>query len=275
MSISIGPELLSQYARYSLYNSPYPSHDTGKAIDLYPGHSTAYSPVSGTVIECVTVGCPKTSYASPEDHLILVDCDSYIARILHVEPWVDEDEVIQIGDPLGKLIRSGYFARWVDPHIHLEFRPPGQNPIRAAGSVPIEISQSPAPISWDGIGSIIEQGTTFIRLDAPVSPDSTPAALSTDQGYPLDGGVPHYDGGGILDTTASDGCISILGTPIGTVTNQRVEWDSLVILINDRPATGLSLFVSNKSFGIKIVFADGHPFRLGETVQVTIEAANE
>ncbi|ELK46643.1 hypothetical protein D320_20609, partial [Haloferax sp. BAB-2207] len=49
--------MLSRFERFSLYNSPYPAHDSGCAIDLYVAADdpVARSPVAGVVREARTV----------------------------------------------------------------------------------------------------------------------------------------------------------------------------------------------------------------------------
>ena len=81
MAVALPSDVLSQYERFSLDNSPYAAHDRGCAIDLYPdpglgpaeASSIAPSPVAGEVLETRTVRAPPKPYAPEHDHLILVD----------------------------------------------------------------------------------------------------------------------------------------------------------------------------------------------------------
>lgn len=272
--VVVAEAVLCQYERFSLYNSPYPAHHTGCAIDLYPGDDGAVSPVSGTVISTRTVRCPRRPYAVDEDHLILIDCENYVARILHVAPDVDAGDVVEVGDPLGELVRSGFFGRWVDNHLHLGFRQPEQNHVRASGSLPIDIDVSVIGIEWDGTGTVLETGPTHVRLDAPFSPDEPGfVALSDDGGVPFDGGLPHYGGGGML--SGASGTRSLFGTPIGTVDGRDIAWNDVAVYANDRRATGLSLFASRVPFGVKLVFHRGHDFTVGEKLCVSIEPTSD
>lgn len=110
MAVSLDPAVLFQYRRFTLYNSPYVSHDHGCAVDLYPERETAPSPVAGEVLDTRTVRAPPQSYAAENDHLILVETGSHVARMLHVEPSVHAGDSVAIGDPLGDLVRAGFFA---------------------------------------------------------------------------------------------------------------------------------------------------------------------
>ncbi|MFC6730934.1 hypothetical protein ACFQDG_19965, partial [Natronoarchaeum mannanilyticum] len=140
MAVTLPEETISRYRRFSLYNSPFDAHDRGRAIDLYPaaGETVAPSPVAGEVVDTRTVRAPPKPYAAEHDHLIVVDQGDRIARILHVEPAVEPGESIAVGDPLGELVRAGFFAPWVPNHIHLGFRSADANPYRAAGSLRVE-----------------------------------------------------------------------------------------------------------------------------------------
>jgi len=72
--------VIEQYERFSLYNSPYPAHDRGRAIDLYSGTDVP-SPVSGTMLDTRTVDCPSRPYAVDHDHLLLIDTGEWVASL--------------------------------------------------------------------------------------------------------------------------------------------------------------------------------------------------
>ena len=219
---SLPAAVLDRYERFSRYNSPYPAHDAGCAIDLYPGTDRAVSPVSGTVRSIRSVRCPDRPYAASEDHLLLVDCGPHVARMLHVDPDVEVGERVDVGDRLGTLVRSGFFGRWVDNHVHLGFRRPGQNLYRASGSIPIDLGVSVTGLEWDGRGTVVEAGQTYVRLDSPSGRGRRGfAALADDDGVGLDGGLVHYGGGGTFAT--AEGERSLLGTPIGEADGRGIE----------------------------------------------------
>ncbi len=260
---------LDHYERFSLYNSPYPAHDAGCAIDLYADRDEALAPVSGTVLEIRTVRCPDRPYAVAEDSLILVDCGTHIARVLHVDPDVEPGEAVAIGDSLGRLVRSGFFGRWVDNHVHLGFRRPEQNLQRASGSLPIDLDVRVTGVGWDGTGTVSGVGPTHIQLDSPSYGGQGFAALASDEGIPLDGGLPHYGGGGTFQPASGE--LSLFGTTVGSVDGRTVTWRDVAVSVNDRRATGLSLFASRGTIGAKIVFHEGHDVSLGDHVRVTVE----
>jgi hypothetical protein len=272
--VTVPASTLAFFERFSRYNSPYAAHEHGRAIDLYPGVPWAPSPVAGEVVDTRTVGAPSRRYATDHDHLILIDTGDRIARILHVEPAVEAGDRVETGDSLGTLIRSGFFAPWVDGHIHLGFRTPDANPYRASGSLPVEVGVDPRPVPWDGTGVVREAGETYVVLDEPTHPDpGSWVGLAGTPGVVLDGGCPHYEGGGVLpvaDRERERLPVSVAGTRVGVAADRDVTWDDVTLCANGRPVTGLSLFVArDAAFGAKIVWPDHH-LAVGDPVDLSV-----
>jgi hypothetical protein len=267
--VTVPASTLDRYARCSLYNSPYPAHDRGCAIDLYPASDRGVSPVAGEVIDIRTVAAPSRPYADDDDHLVLIDTGEHVARILHVDPAVVPGDTVAVGDSLGELIRSGFFAPWVDNHVHLGFRDPEANPYRAAGSLPVEVGVDVRPLEWDGTGVVREAGETYVVLDAPAHPDpGTWAGLAGGRSVVLDGGCPHYDGGGAL--SGDDGPVSVAGARVGVADGRDVAWGDVMLTANGKPITGLSLFLAREGdFGTKLVSPD-HGFAVGDRITVSV-----
>jgi hypothetical protein len=274
--VTLPASALSQFRRFSLYNSPYPAHERGCAIDLYPETGLGYAPVAGEVRETLTVTAPSRPYAAETDHLILIDTGEYVARILHVDPAVGPGDRVAVGDPLGELVRSGFFAPWVDDHVHLGFREPDANPYRAAGSLPVEVAVDVRAVPWDGTGVVREAGGTYVVLDEPRHPDpgtGTWAGLAGADDVAVDGGCPHYVGGGALvgAGTGADRPVSVAGTRVGVADGRDVTWDPVTLRANGRPITGLSLFVARDAgLGAKLVWPD-HGFDVGDRVALSVE----
>jgi hypothetical protein len=269
MAVTLDRDTLFQYRRFTLYNSPYVAHDSGCAIDLYPSDETAPSPVSGEVLDTLTVEAPPKPYAEIQDHLILVDTGEHVARVLHVEPAVEAGDQVDRGDPLGTLVRAGFFAPWVPNHIHLGFRDHDANPYRASGSLPLSVDVSITPLEWGGSGTVIDTGETWARLDAPTHPNpgETFVGLASDGGV-LDGGFPHYDGGGLLGN--GDRAV-VAGAEIGTVSGRDVTWNDVAVVANGQEVAGLALYCSRDRFAIKLV-GEQVDFETGDDVEVTIRS---
>lgn len=270
--VTVPASTLANYRRFSLYNSPYAAHDRGCAIDLYPADNRGrgLSPVAGEVVDTRTVRVPDRPYAVAEDHLVLIDTGESVARVLHVDPAVSPGDRIGVGDSLGEMVRSGFFGPWVDNHVHLGFREPDANPYRAAGSLPVDIDVAVRPLDWDGTGVVREAGETYVVLDEPRHPNpGTWAGLTAGPGLVLDGGCPHYDGGGVLP--GADGPVSLAGSRIGVADGRDVTWDDVTLCANGEPIRGLSLFVArDAAFGAKLV-CPGHGFAVGDRLTVAVD----
>jgi hypothetical protein len=269
--VTLPASALAPFRRFSRYNSPYAAHDHGRAVDLYPAgdRNRGRSPVAGEVLDTRTVRAPSRPYAADTDHLILIDTGDHVARILHVDPAVEPGDSVAVGDSLGPLVRSGFFAPWVDDHVHLGFRPSDANPYRASGSLPVDVAVDPRPIPWDGTGVVREAGGTYVVLDEPRHPDpGSWAGLAGAPGVVLDGGCPHYDGGGVVPTART--AVSVAGTRVGVADGREVTWDGVTLRANDRPVTGLSLFVArDAAFGAKVV-CPGHEFAPGDRIELSV-----
>ncbi|WP_134668707.1 hypothetical protein [Halorussus marinus] len=289
--VTLPAATLELFPRFSLYNSPYVAHEEGCAIDLYPQSDDrpgddAPSPVAGEVVATRTVSAPPKPYAVEHDYLVVIDTGTHLARILHVEPAVEPGEAVAVGDSLGEMVRSGFFAPWVDNHVHLGFRERDANPHRASGSLSVDAAVDPVAVAWDGTGRVAERADTYVVLDAPDHPapgerfagiGGCVAASEADGGSSggdpepdgvLDGGLPHYDGGGLLGDAS--GPVSLAGRPVGVADGRTVAWDDVTVLANGTPITGVSLFCSRRaSFGAKLVCPDAD-FEVGERVAVTV-----
>jgi len=293
MAVTLPAAVCRRYPRLSLFNSPYAAHDRGCAVDLYPDSTEAPSPVAGEVVATRTVDAPSKPYAAAHDHLIVVSlapdspgaADADAARILHVDPACSPGDTVVVGESLGTLVRSGFFAPWVANHVHLGFRGADADPVRASGSLPLslpaDLDVRPAP--WDGTGTVVETGETYVVLDEPThpAPGDCFAGIAADDGTVLDGGLVHYAGGGALavggdalTTDSSDGPLSLLGQRVGTAENGTVDWANVALRANDEQLTGLSLFLGRETAGAKLVCPD-HEFAVGDELAVEIEPTDD
>jgi len=316
MAVTLPAEVLGRYRRFTLYNSPYAAHDHGCAVDLYPGDATqpdledgdavlAPSPVAGEVVGTRTVTAPSKPYAAAEDHLILVDTgvgsgevafrtddgENPIARMLHVDPSVEAGDRVTVGDTLGRLVRAGFFAPWVANHLHLGFRSPDADPYRASGSLPLALDPALRleAVSWDGTGTVVAAGETYAVLDTPAhpAPGEGFAGLAGTVGVGdgtgdegrigvLDGGLPHYDGGGLLrvdegaDGGVTGGSVEFLGTRVGHSEGRDVDWDDVTVFANGEPVRGIALAPARDRLGVKLV-GEGVSLAVGTDVTVTVE----
>lgn len=279
MQITLPGDVVRRFPRFSLYNSPYPAHRRGRAVDLYLDErrdAVAPSPVAGEVLATRSVRSPARPYAARRDHLLLIETvdgaitdgrSSPVARVLHVDPVVEAGDHVDVGDPLGRTVRSGFFAPWVADHLHLGFREPDADLYRARGSLPLSLDVAMAGVPWDGTGEVVATGDTYAVLDAPDHPGDGYAAVATDEGVPLDGGLVHYAGGGALG--GHDGAVSLLGTVVGDSAGRDVAWRDVAVRAARTRVTGLSFAASRDRLGAKLVARD-HDLSVGDRVEVTI-----
>ncbi|WP_248515884.1 hypothetical protein [Salinarchaeum laminariae] len=300
--LTVPESVLERFRAFSLYNSPYSAHDDGSAIDCYPGpdrSSTAThapSPVAGTVVAIEQVRAPSKPYAPPHDYLIAIDTGGVvvgpdfrtedgsapIARILHVDPTVSVGDRVAAGDDLGDPIRAGFFAPWVGHHLHVGFRHTDDDILRAAGSRPLRPGVDVEPVAWDGTGTVVETGDTYAVLDQPRHPDpgecfaGIGATLELDDGteesVALDGGLAHYDHGGILPECdrPTGASVSILSEQIGTTTSRSIEWSQPTVSVNGTPIEGLSFAAVRDDLGAKLICPE-LSLSVGERVRVDVE----
>ncbi len=254
MAVELGTSVLHHFRRFSLYNSPFEAHDDGSAIDLYPPAESSHvpSPVAGEVRDVKTVTAPPKPYAATTDQLLLVDTGEYVARLLHVDAAVDPGDTVSVGEPLGRPIRAGFFAPWVPTHVHLEFRSQTVDPYRASGSVSLAIDAPIQGRSWDGTGTVVAVGDTWARLDEPghPAPGTRFVGLASEGGGILDGGLPHFDGGGLLGDRATP---RLLGTRLGTTDGRTIDWGNLSVQVNGDSITGIACYCARRRFGVTLI----------------------
>ncbi len=197
----------------SFYNSPYYPHISGAAVDIYvprQWYDVAPSPVEGRVKHIYAFTPPTSGFfpVADREHLLILESGGnpprYI-RLLHVAPSVKVGDHIAVGDDLGRLIRSGFFSFWTDPHIHVDVRSDG-NLLRAKGSLPLS-PFTDGTVVQDVKGDIFDGLIVASKTDdyALLRPRYT-ARLGGLRGIAcsvgeeiglLDGGIPHYACGGV------------------------------------------------------------------------------
>lgn len=187
--------------KFSFFNSPYPAHRLLTGIDIYPKTNfgePAPSPVSGQIVKIRKVQCPDSRgfKASEYDFLTLIrssENPERVVKILHVAPELSCGEVVEAGNRLGKLLRTGFFNFWTDPHIHLEVRSP-QDSIRARGGFMLrrllKVNDVNHMKDLKGIVTLSRPEYSLITLR-----ENFKFGLPSDVGGRtglLDGGIPHY-----------------------------------------------------------------------------------
>ncbi len=256
--------------RYSFYNSPYPSHRLSSGVDVYPDREygeVAPSPVHGRVIQVRKVRAPRGRgfEAHPYDVVTVLESlenPGAVIKLLHVEPVIEDGEVIEPGQGLGRLLRSGYYGSGTSPHIHTEVRPP-DDPLRARGGYTVQrlrgIEGAEPVEELVGVVTRSETGFTLVNLEG-VSAPGLPADVGGVPGI-LDGGVPYYGWmGAHIDSHKPRGeVVRLCGTPIGVIKSHGrgvalADCLNFRVTVGEEPILGLSLRLAPRaSSEIKLI----------------------
>jgi len=126
--------------KFAFLKSPFAAHTTLSAIDIYSGGTfgdIAPSPVEGEVIDIREYPSP-TPFKDRDfmEYIIAIRQDESVVKILHSKPVVEVGDTVDVGDPLGILIKNGYFYFWNEPPLHVEVRNAGDY-IRASNDNPL------------------------------------------------------------------------------------------------------------------------------------------
>jgi len=242
--------------KYSFFNSPFPAHSSATGMDIYPGRGFGEkvpSPVAGRVLRIRKVRCPKGwgFRASGFDYVILLQSSENperVVKLLHVDPFIRCGEIVEPGQEIGRLLRSGYFNYWTEPHIHLEVRRPS-DPIRARGGFLLhsllDLDDIDPVEELRGVVTACTPEYSVIALEGRIA-HGLPADVGGVTGL-LDGGIPHYGFvGAHLGRAPSQGRVVRLGgKPIAEV-------DTVLGNMCLAKCTGLSLTVDGIGVGLSL-----------------------
>ncbi len=277
---------IPQSSHFTIGTSPYYAHQHALGIDIYPSllleNYEVFSPISGEVIKVKTLLAPRPKFLGgiDKDYLVLVNNTNnrkITYKILHIKPHnIQVGDRIEIGDPIGKTVRNGYFAKWSSPHLHLEIRP-SNNAVRASGgrifSLAFKKDKDKVSVEEDKSEAIpLKIHSVFPEFFLSYFPKNLYKYIDPIYGVKvrvnemdciLDGGMPHYKNGTIisLDGFKRDYQHSIYfrNQKIGKLNDSRDQFgffrfdSSLKILLNDKEIRGISLYLANFIPLIKII----------------------
>lgn len=244
--------------RYAFYNSPYPAHRLDTGVDIYDDvefGETASSPVEGEIIQIRKVRAPKGRNFRDNGYDVVTLLRSLeepkrIVKILHLEPSVQTGEAVEVGQELGRLIRSGYFGFSTAPHIHLEVRDE-KDPLRARGGIRLDrITEVEGRVPLDELAGVVVESTpqyTVLEISG-VNRQGLPCEVDGIPGV-LDGGIPYYGWHGVHTGSRppEEGCVRLCGEPISRIVSRGEKTCTADCLdfsfrVQDIPV-GLSLFI--------------------------------
>ncbi len=227
-------------AYFSYFNSPYIGHDIGSAIDIYPHHQEwngdVLTPVTGKIVRIkkMKMGLPKKFPTNDFDYGIGIlpdESQSDTVRIMHCEPDVSEGESVNVGDCLGRAIRSRYFNYWTGPHYHVEIMPLGSFS-RSSKSYPLELGYKYESRAIQFFNEKLEFLVKSVSNDHVIgyaenlghtSIGDLIGLSATDENKQitgiLDGGLSHYKIGGVIgsDDYRLGSHVHLRDSSVGTV----------------------------------------------------------
>lgn len=272
-------------SHFSIGTSPYYAHQHGLAIDIYHDLSLenyeVLSPVAGKILEIKLLLAPKPKFTGgiDSDYLILISNPSnpnLVWKLMHVKPFGNVGDHIELGDPLGKTIRNGYFAYWSSPHVHLEVRS-SENAIRARGGKGFSLlfdanenlkiyntslNYNQVPVEIINVFPEFILGRFQESFYYKISPIYGVKAFLNQSNCLLDGGIPQYK----IGTIISDQNHSFNTSHVVFLGNNRIgalheingqlgflKFDSVKFLLNDEEIRGISLYLARFLPLIKII----------------------
>ncbi|AGN00493.1 hypothetical protein L593_02710 [Salinarchaeum sp. Harcht-Bsk1] len=179
------------------------------------------------------------------------------ATTVEAVPWDGRGTVVETADTYAVLDRP----------LHPD---PGERFAAIAGSIGSSIDEVLDSATASGHDAATASGHDAATDAGLGSTDSAARAVA------LDGGLPHYDHGGLLGRQIDHGeePVSLLGARIGTVSGRTAAWDDPTVLVeregfDPTPIQGLSLAASRDDLGTKLICPD-LSLAVGETVRVRI-----
>ncbi|MFW9800862.1 MAG: hypothetical protein ACFFD9_10525 [Candidatus Thorarchaeota archaeon] len=280
VGVSSGVDLFAQKDSYfSYFNSPYIGHKRCSAIDIYPSHGDwggpAFSPIDGKVVSIrrISMGIGKVFPTEDSDYAIAIRPEGLdkIVRVLHCTPGVSRGDELARGDEIGRILRSRFFCFWTGPHYHVEVMDE-KNFRRSSQSDPISVDLPRATAIDKGGQKKLECQVTGVSTElltgvltnwsyARVGDLYGHLALvegASDVGI-LDGGVPHYNHGGIVG--GANDCegrnVVVWSKQIGLVTAihhsflQFETSSTFTPKVDDIPILGISCYLFSRSQTVK------------------------
>ena len=272
---------------FSFANSPYYAHQYLKAIDMYPmlGETVVVSPFNGKLVYYKVIH---------GEHVSGYKVGDYYVRLLHLKPFLQVGEEVEIGDVLGELVDSPYFYPWTDPHIHLEIRSKPEF-IRASGGLELKPSQrlledfkkalsnTRKPTGSMIIGEIssIRKGRYILmKTKNSFKGYITPLIIGSSNGTGfIDAGLPHY-GHGLLVSPDNEAMIpntvKLHDVTIGYVDKRyhrglahfRTSHKVLKVFLNELRIKGVGLYIGFPLIKIIVVDWAEVDYREGDIVRI-------
>ncbi len=263
---------------YSLFNSPYYSHQNLEAIDLIPDGDfgdEALSPVEGIVEKILKFKIPSVTtffkvmdlesrdFKKTDYEYVILIRDKYnkknIFKILHLAPKIKEGEKVHVNDVLGYYIRTGYYSFWASCHIHLEVKDE-RNPLRVKKGYKIRpkvdikrVHDNFTHKTYLGIErKILKRTDSYIEIEGFYRGSYVYGKYGRNKTCILDGGIPHMGYGGIISNENIEigEDVYFLGIKIGKIFKTfgkiAIFKPCVKIFLNNIPMRGISFIINLK-----------------------------
>lgn len=257
------PFKIPKNIKYSFFNSPYPAHRLGTAIDVYFEDKALFPFEEGIISEIKKIRTPK--YVPIEtDYLMIIKVEDLCLKVLHVNPSVKIGEKVYLGDEFGDLVVSGFFRPWSDKHVHFELRECiDRYRARGALSVKPEILKLVRTIEGNEF-EVIEKREHYYWLK-PLKTGEESLTPLTYQGIPIEGGLPHYHYGVAFGDFEK---IELFGAeikPKERINGFSVFGEEFAVFANGQKVRGIGIYCNEER--VKLI---GGKFEEGDIVEVRI-----
>jgi len=249
-------------AWFSFFNTPYPGHRAGAAVDVYFPDKALFPFEEGRVLEVRKIRTPQYVPAK-EDYLLIIEVDGLCLKVLHVMPSVKTGEKLSLYDEIGSMIVSGFFSPWSDRHAHFELRD-CRDRYRARGGFLMHPKiLNLVPVAKGNEFEVVEKNARYLWL-RPVKKgrkNLTPLEFSE---IPIEGGLPHYRYGAVFGSAEE---VEIFGLKIPAekrLPNGVTLFEArFQVLANGQEVKGVGIYCNQEM--IKLI---GGSFEVGDLVKI-------
>ncbi|ACJ15784.1 hypothetical protein TON_0299 [Thermococcus onnurineus NA1] len=250
-------------AWWSFYNSPYPAHKLGTAVDVYFPEKALF-PLEEGIVEGIKKVRTPAHVPIREDYVMIFRIGEFCLKVLHVKPTVKVGEKVALGDEIGEMTVSGFYMPWSDRHVHFELRS-CENPYRARGAFQIrpELLRL-VPTAEGREFEVVERRENYCWI-VPTrrgKENLTPIAFND---HPIEGGLPHYHYGAVFGNTEKVRVLNVELPAQQISSGASIFRADFEIMANGEKAIGVGIYCNQEK--LKLV---GGNFEEGEIIVLTV-----
>ncbi|AEH24869.1 hypothetical protein [Pyrococcus yayanosii] len=248
-------------AWWSFYNSPYPAHRLGTAIDVY-FPDRALFPLEEGIVKVIRKVTTPAYVPIREDYVIVFQVGEFCLKVLHVKPSIKVGERVSLGEEIGDMIISGFYMPWSDKHAHFELRP-CEDPYRARGAFPIRPKVLRlVPTAKDREFEVVECPENYCWV-VPRRRGRRSLTPLTSEGVPIEGGLPHYHYGAAFEHMGEVRLFDVI-LPTCQISSGVSIFDAAFTITANGKRVGIGIYCNQER--IKLV---GGSFEEGDVITLT------